>query len=158
MMKLVLSLQLAVLALTTVNSVANANGALRGANSNYILEHRKLDGLPFQLPDCYKKPAMIETNSSDKAMCTYHSDMVTILDQNKDSVKVNITDVWTPLVFKPDTLRVFVHTGTFDEIDHGFEGFVCLEDDGEEIDYEVDGVRDIQCMQISSEEKWCAMR
>jgi len=157
MMKLVLSLQLAVLALSTMNAVAKESGALRGANSNYILEHRKLDGLPFQLPDCYKKPAMIETDSSDKEMCTYHSDMVTILDQKTDSVTVNITDVWTPLVFKPDTLRVFVHTGTFDEIDHGFEGFVCLEDDGEVIDYEVDGVRDIQCMQAGPEEPFLAV-
>jgi len=156
MMKLVLSLQVAVLALTTVNSVANANGALRGANSNYILENRKLDGLPFQLPECYKKPEMIETDSSDVEMCTYHSDMVTILDQKTESVKVNITDVWTPFA-GPDQLRVFVHTGTFDDVDLGFEGFVCLEDDGEEIDYEVDGVRDIQCMQAGPEEPFLAV-
>merc|ERR1719327_1998724 len=155
-MKLVLSLQLAVLALTTMNSVANANGALRGANSNYILENRKLDGLPFQLPECYKKPEMIETDSSDVEMCTYHSDMVTILDQKTESVKVNITDVWTPFA-GPDQLRVFVHTGTFDDVDLGFEGFVCLEDDGEEIGYEVDGVRDIQCMQAGPEEPFLAV-
>merc|ERR1719311_1912247 len=143
-----------------MNSVVatKTNGGVRGAarKSNNILENRKLDGLPFQLPECYKKPEMIETDSSDVKMCTYHSDMVTILDQKTESVKVNITDVWTPFA-GPDQLRVFVHTGTFDDVDLGFEGFVCLEDDGEEIDYEVDGVRDIQCMQAGPEEPFLAV-
>lgn len=160
MTKLALSLRLgAALALGMTNSFAKKN--VRGARDIDNLDvERKLDGLPFSLPECYEGPEMIEKDSSDLEMCYYNEDMVQINQMNTDSVTVSITDVWSPMQ-APGQLRVFVHTDSVSSISQGFWGFECLEDDGTEIEIVAAAGEEeeftVQCFQAGPAEPFLAV-